>query len=303
MSERAPVAARPAGNGRIVDRGYQHYDGPRHGPAVSVQAIALGTMRRGLGFKRPGSAKILPFLLIIAAIVPGVVAVGIRMLFPDRVLRRLSSPDQLLKYPAYFALLSVLILVLAALTAPEALCPDRRQRVLSLYYASPIRPALYLLGQVLAIVAVLLLITLIPPLLLWVANVGLDNDSLGYAKDHVDQLLRIIASGVVLAVFNAALGLAVASATDRKAYAAGTLLGGTLLLSSIARIVRGAVHAEWANYTPLLDPVALPIRVMRWIFGLTSEPNLSGWLSLAAVAVIVGICMAAVLRVYRRVSF
>jgi len=85
---------------------------------------------------------------------------------------------------------------MAALAAPEALCPDRRQRVLSLYYASPVRPLLYLLAQVAAVTVVMLLITLVPPLFLWAGNVGLAESPGAYFKDHAHTALRIAASGV-----------------------------------------------------------------------------------------------------------
>jgi hypothetical protein len=156
---------------------------------------------------------------------------------------------------------------------------------------------------VLAVFAVLLLVTLVPPLLLWLANTGLADDSLAYAKDHTDRLLQIVASGGILALFNASLGLAVAAGTERRAYAAGTLLGGSLLVSTVTDIVRGTVSAGWGKYAALLDPIGLPIRTMRWIFGLQPEPNISGWLYLAATGAVVLLCAAAVLRVYRRVSF
>jgi ABC-2 type transport system permease protein len=300
---RATPGALADSGARIVDRGYQHYTGERRGVAWSVLAIATGSMRRSLGFKRPGSAKILPFLLVLFAFFPGVAVVGFRVLFPVRVLRRVAAPDQLFSYDSYFTFLRLVVLVLAALAAAEALCPDRRQRVLSLYYASPIRPLLYLLGQVLAVTTVLLLVALLPPLLLWVANVGLADDSLPYLRDHMDQAARIIATGSLIALLYAALGLAVASFTDRRAYAAGTLLGGVLVISAAAGIVRGVTKERWAEYTGLVDPLYLPTRLGRWIFGLTLETSLSGYLFLIATLAVIAIALAVLIQSYRAVRF
>ncbi len=288
---------------RIVDRGYQHYTGERRGIAWSVLAITTGSMRRSLGFKRPGSAKVLPFLLVLFAFFPGIAVVGFRVLFPVRVLRRVAAPDQFFTYNSYFIFLRLVVLLLAALAAAEALCPDRRQRVLSLYYASPIRPLLYLLGQVLAVAAVLLLVALLPPLLLWVANVGLADDSLPYLRDHLDQAVRILATGSLLALLYAALGLAVASFTDRRAYAAGTLLGGALVISAAAGIVRGVTKERWAEYTGLIDPLYLPTRLTRWIFGLNLQSGVQGYLFLLAALVMIIIALAVIVRSYRGVRF
>src|SRR5579885_2032858 len=159
---------------RIVDRGYQHYGGERRGVASALRAIAFGTVKRSLGFKRPGSAKVFPFLLA-AAFLPFIIVTGLRLLIGDSFSRRVPA-DQIWPYQRYFTWLGLTVLLLASLAASEALCPDRRQRVLSLYYASPVPPLLYLFGQALAVTTVLMLVALLPPLLLWAANVGLAQD-------------------------------------------------------------------------------------------------------------------------------
>jgi hypothetical protein len=260
-------------------------------------------MRRGLGFKRPGSAKILPFLLVFGAFLPALGVIVFRVLFPDRVLRRLTAPDQLWPYPRYFTWLELIVVVLAALAASEALCPDRRQRVLALYYASPISPMLYLLGQAIAVTTLLLLVSLAPTLLLWAANVGLADNTVTYFKDHADQAVRIVVAGVAVSLVNAALALAVASYTERKAYAAATLIGGVLALAAVTSIIRGAVHAGWAKYTDLLDPLRVPPHVAQWLFNQRLEPNISGWLYLAAALAMIAAGAYATARAYRSVTF
>jgi ABC-2 type transport system permease protein len=292
-----------AGGARIVDRGYQHYDGERHGAGRSVLAITTGTMRRALGFKRPTSAKVLPVLLVIGAFLPAIAVIIFRVLFPTRVLRRLTSPDQLWPYPRYFGWLELIVVVLAALAASEALCPDRRQRVLSLYYASPISPMLYLLGQMLAVTTVLLLVALAPVFLLWAANVGLADDSITYFRDHADQALRILAAGGIVAIVNAALALAVSAYTERKAYAAAALIGGVLAISGVAAIIRGAVHADWAKFSILFDPLTTPPHVAQWLFNQRLEPDVSGWLYLIAALIVAAGGLLITVRAYRSVSF
>lgn len=288
---------------RIVDRGYQHYDGERHGAGRSVLAIMTGTMRRALGFKRPASAKVLPILLVIGAFLPAIAVIIFRVLFPSRVLRRLTAPDQLWPYPRYFGWLELIVVVLAALAASEALCPDRRQRVLSLYYASPISPMLYLLGQMLAVATVLLLVSLAPVFLLWAANVGLSDDSATYFKDHADQALRILVAGGIVAAVNAALALAVSAYTERKAYAAAALIGGVLAISGVAAIIQGAVRAGWSKYSELVSPERVPPHVAQWLFDQRQELNISGWFYLAAALVMIAGGALTTVRAYRSVRF
>lgn len=292
-----------AGGARIVDRGYQHYEGERHGAGRSVLAITTGTMRRALGFKRPASAKVLPVLLVIGSFLPAIAVIIFRVLFPTRVLRRLTSPDQLWPYPRYFGWLELIVVVLAALAASEALCPDRRQRVLSLYYASPISPMLYLVGQMIAVATVLLLVALAPVFLLWAANVGLADDSVSYFRGHADQALRILAAGAIVATVNAALALAVSAYTERKAYAAAALIGGILAVSGVAGIIRGAVRAGWSQYSILFDPLLTPPHVAQWLFGQRLEPGISGWLYLVAALLMATGGALATVRAYRAVSF
>jgi len=296
------IGSDTARGARIVDRGYQHYDGERQGATAAVRAIALGTMRRSLGFKRPGSAKILPFLLVIAAYLPFIVVVGLRLLIGDRVARNLA-PDQLWPYERYFGWLGLSILLLAALAAPEALCPDRRQRVLSLYYASPVRPLLYLLGQAIAVTAVLLLVAMLPPLMLWVANVGLAADPAAYLKDHAWQAPRIIAGGATLALFDAMLGLAIASFTERKGYAAGALIGGAVVASVVAGIVSNSVTSSGAKYATLINPFALPANSARWFLQAAMEKNVPGLAYFAVTVAVTIACAALTVRSYRKLEF
>jgi len=300
----APVSGMtPSGEARIVDRGYQHYTGERYGAAAGLRAIAIGTMRRSLGFKRPGSAKILPFALVLLAFMPGAIVLGVRVLFGAALFGRGRLIDQVLPYDGYAARLATLLLLLAALTAPEALCPDRRQRVLSLYYASPISPLLYLLAQAIAVMTVLLLVTMMPLLLLWLGNVGLDADPWAYLRAHADAPLRILGAGGLVALFYAVLGLAVSSFTDRKGYAAGAMIGGALILSAVANTVRVSVHQSWAKYAALVDPVGLPQRAERWVFGKPQPSDLAGIVYLAAAIGIIALAGFLVVRVYRSLNF
>jgi ABC-2 type transport system permease protein len=300
----ADGAGLQAGGARIVDRGYQHYDGERHGVGASLLAIAIGTIKRSLGFKRPGSAKILPFILILLAMAPAIIVLGIRVILPvnANVFRR-TSPDQLFRYQAYLTLIGTELVLMAALAAPEALCPDRRQRVLSLYYASPISPLLYLLAQAAAVTLVMLLMTVVPPLTLWAGNVGLADSPGAYFRDHADQALRIIGAGSLMAVFYAGLGLAVSSFTERKGYAAGTIIGGAYILAPATSIVRTAVKAGWAKYAVLADPINLPRRAMVWIVGTPERNGIANWLYVAVALAVAVLAFALVVRVYRALDF
>src|SRR5690606_214460 len=74
---------RPMSDARIVDRGYRHYDGPRLGEAAILRSLAVHSLRRVLGLRRPARAKALPVLVIVIAFFPAVIIVGIAAFVGD----------------------------------------------------------------------------------------------------------------------------------------------------------------------------------------------------------------------------
>ena len=89
-------------------------------------------MASGLG--RPARWKILPVLTVAIAYVPNIVFVGIVALIPDARLRDNFLP----KYAFTYSFITAAIVLFVIFVAPEALCPDRRWRTMSLYLASPL---------------------------------------------------------------------------------------------------------------------------------------------------------------------
>ena len=292
------------GGARILDRGYQHYDGPRRGPLWAMRAIVLGTMQRSVGFRRPTSAKIFPFILILGCFAPALIVLGVRLLVGNSAFSRRTVPiDQIIPLYGYFQLIATLVLVLAALAASEALCPDRRQRVLPLYYASPLSPAMYLAARVIGVALVLGLVTVLPPLLLWLGNTLLSDDPLTYLAGHTGQFFAILGAGAILALFDASLGCAVSGFTERKTYAAGALLGGAIAISTMTGILRGAVHAHWARYLRLIAPLQAPVGVANWFFAHPFEGNVPSVLYLVACIAIIALALLALRRAYAAVRF
>lgn len=217
---------------RILERGYRPYDGPRLGVAHAVRSLWLQTVRHLLGLRRPARSKVLPVLTIVFAYLPAMVFVGVIGLFG----RRMSEPI-VPEYADYYGFVVSAIVLFVAFVAPEALCPDRRAKVLSLYLASPLTRRTYLLGKFGAVMAIILAVTLGPPLLLL-----LGYSLQGAGPDGVLGLLgvlgRVVASGLVLALVFTTLSMAVASLTDRRAIAAA----GVLLIVIGSSIVTSTLH-------------------------------------------------------------
>lgn len=272
--------------GRVYDRGYRHYDGPREGRSSAIRALVIYSIKRGLGIKKRWTAKIIPAMLLAFAFFPVIIIIGIRAF--------LGPFAEALDYRALYNSLALILLVFAAATAPEMLCDDRRQRVLHLYFARPIHRSDYLLAKLMALGALMGTIAYLPPLLLFLGTMFLADSPLTYLGDHLGDLARIIAAGTLLSSFYAAIGLAVAAFTDRKSIAAAIYIGAFLILSGIAGALFEAIDAGWGRYLALVNPRAIPEGVTLWVFSDAPDPGslleraaLAGPLYLAAVVAIV----------------
>ena len=116
--------------GAVYDRGYRPFEGTRGGRTSSRMALVRATVRRALGLRRPWRQKVAPFVLLAIVTVPAIVNVGVKYLTRDTV----ASDIDFITYRDYVGVSNAL-LVFVALTAPDIMCPDRRQRVLPLIFA------------------------------------------------------------------------------------------------------------------------------------------------------------------------
>src|SRR3984957_19768859 len=228
MSGRDSDVVASDGGARIFEPGYRPYRGVRLGVSHSVWALARHTAERMLGLKRPARYKVLPFASVIIAYLPAIAFIGILALIPNG---RVRLPNLIPGPGRYYGFITAAIILFAALVVPEALCPDKRSRLLGIYLSSPLNRSTYLLAKAIAVVGVLLLVTLGPPLLLLV-GLALQNDGPRSFGEFMGTLGQILATGVALSLMFGALSLAIPSLTDRRAFAsAGSLL---LILGSTA---------------------------------------------------------------------
>jgi len=253
---------------RILDRGYRPYDGPRRGVAGAVRSLAWHSALRALGLRRSFWAKLLPLASVGIAYVPALVFVGIAALLPEQLV---DGTGVLPNYAGYYGFITTAIVLFVALVGPEVLCPDRRHRMLGLYLASPLTRDTYLLAKVLAVVPVLALVTLGPPLLLLVGLTFADAGPAG-AGDFVVALARIAAGGLVISAAYTAVSLAAASLTDRRPVAsAGVIL--VLLVSAVATAALVAAGAD--ERILVLNLLAVPFELVQRVYGEVGDTQLS----------------------------
>ena len=249
---------------QIFDRGYRPYDGPRLGVRGAIASLTRHSIQRALGLKRTFWNKILPFLAIFLAYVPAIVFVGIAAFLKSRLNRSGVDLDRILPtYGEYYSFIWAAIAVFAAFVAPEMLCTDRRTGMLGLYLASPLRRDTYLVAKAAAVGFVLLLVSLGPPLFMLVART-----IAGSGPSDVWAFLgigwRIVVSGIVVAALPAALSLALASTTTRRADASAAFV--LIEIGSVA-VTQSLILAGNSATLFVANLAYLPLELVVRIYG------------------------------------
>lgn len=255
---------------RILDQGYRPYDGERRGPSGAVRSLAWHSTLRALGLRRTFWAKLLPIASVLIAYLPAAVFVGLAALVPERF----REDTQLIPdYADYYGFISAAIILFVAAVGPEVLCPDRRSGVLGLYLASPLTRDTYLVAKVLAVLPVLAMVTLGPPLLLLIGLTLTDAGPEGVGG-FLLVLLRVVASGIAVAAAYTAISLAAASLTERRAVASGGIILFLLTISTATSALVEDAGADVRLY--LLNLFLVPFELAARIYGdVGEEPRLT----------------------------
>jgi ABC-2 type transport system permease protein len=260
-------AAAAARAGAVYDRGYRPYDGARGGEGAATMALFRASIRRALGLRRPWRQKVAPFVLLAIVTIPAVVNVGIAYVTRDRIGERI----QFITYREYVGVSSAL-LVFVALTAPDIVCPDRRQRVLPVLFARPLTGVDYVIAKVGALFTILFAFSFLPQVVLFVGQALVSDSALDYTRDNLDVLWKVPVAVALLAAFYSVLGLAIASLTSRRIVAGASFIGLFLVSSITAGVLVGDLQ-EGAAGSPaaLISILSLPLYLRDLVF--LGHPN------------------------------
>lgn len=297
----AGVAGVPAGRtGAVYDRGYRPYDGPRGGRRAATLALYRASIRRAVGLRRSWRQKFLPFGLLGIVTIPAAVNVGIAYATRNSPLEGFSF----FTYREYVGVSSSLLLFVAV-SAPDVVCPDRRQRVLPVLFARPLTGTDYVLAKLGAIASVVFAFAFLPQVLLFVGQMLVSDGAIDYASDNADVLWKVPVSVVALALYYAAVGVALASLTARRVVAGATIFG-VLLVSSIVSGILESSEGAGEDWAGVLNLLSLPLYVRDLVFLGHVDPDFplgsvtgGGALALGAYAAVVAASVGVLLWRYR----
>jgi ABC-2 type transport system permease protein len=277
--------------GEVFDLGYRHYEGPREGRMRARKAIWINGVRTALGIGRGWGSKALPILLFIAVMTPAVV-ISIAAATAGNLMG-------LPRHDAYYQIISTLLVIFSAIIAPELLCPDRRDGVISLYLVRPLSPTDYVIGRWLAFLSVTLAIVYLGQVILFTGFVLAAEEPANYLRDNWLDVPRFLLAGLVVAIFTTTIPLTVSAFTTRRAYAAAFVIGLFIISIPVASILsiceedRGRQRSEFgqdpepcrpptgesAKWFALINLSGVPIHVNDLIF---PEENTSEFARLVA---------------------
>jgi ABC-2 type transport system permease protein len=267
-----------AETGVIHDIGYRRYTGRRLGRAQIVRALYWHSLRSAFGLGRGAKAKIVPVIVFAIMCLPAIAsAVAVA-----------NGNARLVPYDTYvFQLRVVLMIIFVAAQAPELVSRDLRSRVLPLYFCRPLRRIDYPLAKLAAFITACLAIIEIPLVLLYLGTVA-QSHSPHAIWTQTRAFIPGLLVGLMWAVLLAAIGLALASLSGRRAYATGAIaiyffltwiLAGILIAVTQRNVVRSATINPPPGGRPPGVPATGPIKVHMITQVPTTASHLSGLVS------------------------
>jgi len=258
----------------------------------------MGSVRRALGLRRSWKQKVLPWLLLAVAAAPAAVFVGV-----GYVTRNTPAADfEFITYREYVGVSTALLLFVAA-TAPDLICPERRQRVLPLIFSRPLTGKDYVLAKAGAVFAVVFAFGFLPQVLLFVGQMLVSDAALDYLRDNAEVLWQAPLSVAVLAAYLALLGTALASLATRRMVAAALFLGMILVSSSVSAVLLGG-SGQGAG--ALVNVMGIPLFVRDLVFlgHIGDDTPLAGVdgggvMALGCYLAVTGTCVVILLARYR----
>jgi ABC-2 type transport system permease protein len=290
--------------GTIYDLGYAPHEGPRLGRGAAIRAMIFDGSRRALGLRRKAWAKVLPWGLIAAAVVPAAWVVALTFVVSGFDLDDAGPFGD----PAeFFEMIGMLAMFFVALVAPTLLIPDREHGVLSIYASRPVRAIDYLFARGATLVVLTTLFMLIPHLIVYIGISSLYVD--GFRAGLVEngkEIPAILGSIAAYVLGYGAPAFLVALFVRRAVIATGVYVFAMFMTVSLIEAMPRATELLVFKVLALFGLFWHPYSVRDWLFDREPEQwalervGFDSWLG-AVIIVAVAVTTAVIAhRRYRR---
>lgn len=241
----------PGRYGEIYDRGYQHYLGQRLGRRHAIWALITYSIKRAMGIKKSWTAKVIPIILYLSVVGVVIIVIGLEAFIK-------SAGTTVMSYPEYFFFIYAIEGAFVATVAPEMLCGDRRENVLSLYFSRSITRLDYILSKLAAISILTMTISVVPAIFLWLFRQLLADKPISALQDNIGDLGRVLLVGSLIALYLGCGGLVISSFTGRKSIATSIIFVGYVMLEAFTNLLLDAVSSNQAkDILALISPLRL----------------------------------------------
>jgi ABC-2 type transport system permease protein len=290
--------------GSIYDLGYRRYEGPRLGRRHAIGALVRHGLRAVLGLGRSGRSKVVPLGLAGLIALPAVVSVAFTTLAGGA-----ASDFNPITLEGYLEFSTVPLVFFVAAQAPELLVRDQRHRVLTLYFSRALERIDYVGAKYVALVLAIALVIGLPQVILLLGMLFATPNLADGVAEAAPLLVPAAARTVVVAALLAGVGLAASAFTNRRAFAAATIIAVLLVPSAIISVLVTEVDLDMpAALVALGDVVALVDGVSAFLFG--SEPTTTTvirsdvpvWLFTATAVVVALAALGLLVLRYRRIA-
>ena len=262
------MSARSLPGGAVYDRGYRPYEGQRGGRGASRAALVRLSIRRALGLRRSWRQKVLPWSLLAIATIPAVINVGVKY-----ITRNTPAADvDVITFRDYVGVSTTLLLFIAV-TAPDMVCPDRRNRVLPLIFSRPLTGNDYVLAKVGALTAILFGFGFLPQVVLFVGQMlVVEEGALDFLKENAEVLWQVPVAIALFSLYWATLALALSATTTRRIVGGVVLLATVFVSGTVSSILVSAGGADVENLFEngslwgLLNVLEIPLRITDLVF-------------------------------------
>jgi ABC-2 type transport system permease protein len=241
--------------GVIHDIGYQRYEGPRLGRGALFGALYVHGIRAAFGLGRSAKAKIFPWLVAGIGLLIAVIDAGVKA----------KANVTLFDYYQFDETMAILIVFFVAIIAPALVSRDLRAGVLPLYFSRPVRAADYVAAKVAALISAVWLLLGVPQLIIFLGAAFTTKTGMTGVWHEAGHLLPGWGYSVLWAVLFSAIGLLIASATGKQAFAAGGIVALFVVTTPIVGVLSILPSETSRNLAGLASPETLVGGVSTWL--------------------------------------